>query len=76
MIDKLLLGNKLRRLREIKGITREAIAEVLHVDVSTNGRYETGHNLPPPDHLKALAEFHDVSLDIPAQHGPYRVHHP
>lgn len=63
MIDKSLLGNKLRRLREIKGISREAIAEVLHVDVSTYGRYETGHNLPPPDHLKTLAEFHDVSLD-------------
>lgn len=77
MIDKLLLGNKLRRLREIKGASRETIAEVLHIDVSTYGRYETGHNLPPTDHLRTLAEFHDISVDALLSPDPiiFTIHH-
>ncbi len=77
MIDKSLLGNKLRRLRDIKGVSREAIAQVLNVDVSTYGRYETGHNLPPPDHLKTLAEFHEISLDALVSPDPivFTIHH-
>lgn len=63
MINQALIGKKLRQLREVKDVTREAIAELLHIDVSTYGRYETGAAMPPTDHLRSLAEYHQISID-------------
>lgn len=77
MIDKQLLGNKLRRLREIKGASRDEVAEMLHIDVSTYGRYETGHNMPPTDHLQSLAQYHELSVDSLVSPDPiiFTIHH-
>ena len=77
MIDKQLLGNKLRRLREIKGASRDEVAEMLHIDVSTYGRYETGHNMPPTDHLQSLAQYHELTVDGLVSPDPiiFTIHH-
>ncbi|MBL0127760.1 MAG: helix-turn-helix transcriptional regulator [Flavobacteriales bacterium] len=77
MLDKVLLGKKLRRLREISGTPREDLAEMLHIDLSTYGRYETGHNMPPTEHLRSLAEFHNVSVDSLLSPDPivFTIHH-
>lgn len=77
MLDQVLLGKKLRRLREIKGVPREELAEILHIDVSTYGRYETGHSMPPTDHLRSLAEYHEVTIDSLLSPDPmiFTIHH-
>jgi transcriptional regulator with XRE-family HTH domain len=62
-MNKELLGLKLRRLREVNGATREQVADILNVDPTTYGRYESGHSLPDMDKLKALADFHRVTID-------------
>lgn len=58
-----ILGLKLRRLREVKGVSREVVADYLHIDPTTYGRYESGQAKPPTDKLKGLAAFHEVSVD-------------
>lgn len=58
-----LLGNKLKQLREAKGLTRKAVAQYLNIDQTTYGKYELGKRDPDYDSLKMLADFFDVSID-------------
>mgnify|MGYP003381839043 CR=1 FL=1 len=62
-MNKELLGLKLRRLREVSGNTREQLADTLSVDPTTYGRYESGQTMPDMEKLKALADFHHVTVD-------------
>lgn len=55
--------NTLRNLRIRKGVTQKAIANELHIDVSTVTKWETGKSNPKIAKLPELAKIFDCSID-------------
>lgn len=54
---------RLRDLREDRGLTQAALAQVLHVSQTTYSRYESGALDIPSASLIALARFYATSID-------------
>ena len=54
---------RLRRLRECKGMNRKALSECCGLSKNTVARYERGQRTPNIEQAKALADFFEVSLD-------------
>ena len=54
---------RLQQLRERKGISRRALAELCGMEYATIRRYERGDREPSLSALTALADFFGVSLD-------------
>ncbi|WP_405817104.1 XRE family transcriptional regulator [Streptomyces sp. NBC_01390] len=71
------IGPRLRRLRQERGLTLEALAATTGISVSTLSRVESGIRRPTLDLLIPLAQAHHVALDqlvaAPASGDP-RVH--
>lgn len=55
--------NTLRNLRIRKGVTQKAIANELHIDVSTVTKWETGKSNPKIAKLPELAKIFGCSID-------------
>jgi len=58
-----MLGCRLRKLREAKGLTRKAVADQLSMTPEGYSYYETGKRNPSPDSLSRLADLYNVSTD-------------
>lgn len=56
------LANKLRYLREQKGMTKKAVADAVGVHPSSIGNLEKG-SIPQADLLFSLAQLFDVSME-------------
>ncbi|HPS75639.1 MAG TPA: helix-turn-helix transcriptional regulator [Oscillospiraceae bacterium] len=54
---------KLRKLREEKGTSQQALASAIGVAKSSIGLYENGDNVPDVKTIVKLANFYDVSAD-------------
>lgn len=54
---------RLKELRETKGLEQKQLAQVLHISKSAVSGWETGRNQPNYDMLITLARFFDVSVD-------------
>ncbi|MDY4976751.1 MAG: helix-turn-helix domain-containing protein [Clostridia bacterium] len=54
---------RLRKLRESKGLYQKDVAAVLGVDRTTYVKYERGDSDPGKENLIKLANFFDVSVD-------------
>ncbi len=54
---------RLRKLREEKGISQAAFAEILNVSKSTVSLWENGDTLPAAESLYDMAKYYDVSSD-------------
>ncbi|MGW0915347.1 helix-turn-helix domain-containing protein [Streptomyces sp. NPDC002784] len=71
------IGPRLRKLRQERGLTLEALATTTGISVSTLSRVESGKRRPTLDLLIPLARAHHVALDqlvaAPATGDP-RVH--
>ncbi len=70
---------RLKQLRQEKGLYQKDVAAYLGVDRTTYVKYETGVSEPTQETLKALADYFDVSIDYllgrtdeknPGQKGP------
>ncbi|WP_053001073.1 LexA family protein [Kosmotoga pacifica] len=57
------LAERLKFLRESKGLSLRKLAEQINVHFSTLGSYEQGRRNPDLETLKMLAEFYNVSVD-------------
>jgi len=57
------LADRLRIVREEKGLSLRALAKELNIHFSTLGSYEQGRRKPDVDTLKTLAEYFGVSTD-------------
>ena len=57
------LGERLKMYRTQKGLSQEKIAEMLDVSRQAVTKWEAGQATPSSDHLIALADLYDVSLD-------------
>ena len=53
----------LRKLREDRGLTQEAMAERLHLSRQAVSRWETGETLPSVDTLKLISQEFSVSIN-------------
>lgn len=58
-----MIGNRLKELRESKGLTRKVVAEFIKIDQTTYGKYELNKREPDVETLKKLANFFGVSVD-------------
>lgn len=58
-----MLGERLKKLREEKGLLQKDIAKLLNITASAYGFYEQGKRDPDTDVLRKLADFYGVSID-------------
>lgn len=61
-MDQKKIGAFMKGLRKEKGITQEALAEILGVTGRTVSRWETGSNMPDLDILIQIADYYDVEI--------------
>ena len=59
----MFLGERIKLLREIKGISQTKLAKDLYIGRSTISEYESGIKQPPISALVKIADYFDVSLD-------------
>ena len=57
-----MIGERIKNLRKGKGMTQQQLADVLGVERSSVGKYETG-SLPSAEVMLRMAQFFDVSVD-------------
>lgn len=60
---EILLGKRLKELREEKGLTQKEVAERLIIHSVTYLHYEKSQREPPLKLLAEMANFFDVSTD-------------
>ncbi|WP_139491875.1 helix-turn-helix domain-containing protein [Brevibacillus dissolubilis] len=63
MVDKKIVAERLKLLREDKNVTQDELAELLHIKRPTYARYETADNEMDYAKLNKLADFFQVSID-------------
>lgn len=59
----MIFGNRLKALREARGLSRKAFAEAMDVSYSTISKYENGERFPDLDLLRKFAVYFNVSAD-------------
>lgn len=67
------LKDKLRKLRQDKGLTQAQLAEAIFVSRSTVAKWENGLGLPGPDSMTALEELFGISQEEVATTEPETV---
>ena len=60
---KSLFSQRLKQLREEKGVKQSQIAEILNYGSTTISNYESGRNEPCYNDLMKIADYFDVSID-------------
>lgn len=58
-----MLFPRLRDLREDRDLPQKQVAAILGIDQRVYSTYETGKRDIPVNHLIALADFYNVSVD-------------
>lgn len=59
----MVLAKRLKELRSLKNLSQSDLANILSVDRSTYGKYETGDSSPDYEKLIKLADFFGVTVD-------------
>ena len=54
---------RLKSLREEKGLTQQELGEIFKISRSSISKYEAGERRPDPPSLKAFSEYFCVSVD-------------
>ena len=57
------MGKEIRRLRDIRGITQEALAEALNVAPQTVSKWERSSSMPDVQMLPQIAVYFGVTID-------------
>ncbi|HIX50920.1 MAG TPA: helix-turn-helix domain-containing protein [Candidatus Borkfalkia faecavium] len=60
---QIILGQRLKELREEKGLTQKQVAAALNLNTVTYLHYEKAQREPPLSVLADMAKFFDVSVD-------------
>ena len=71
-----MFSQRLRDLRNERGITQQQLADTLHVGRSTVAGYESKGKQPDNARLCELADLFDVSVDYLLGHTDDRARHP
>ena len=56
-------GEYLKKLRTEKGLSQDALGEVLGISRQSVSKWEQGNSTPDIDNIGKLAEFYGVSID-------------
>lgn len=56
-------GKRLKELRELSGLSQDALAQKLHISRSRIGMYEQGRRQPDFEMLEAIADTFNVNMD-------------
>lgn len=62
-MDKLAIGDRMKKLRLEAGYTQFVVAEYIHINQKTYSDYELGKTLIPVPNLIKFAELMDASMD-------------
>lgn len=57
------IGNEIKRLRKLKGLSQNELAEVLHVTAQSVSKWESGTSFPDINQLPAIASFFGITID-------------
>ena len=57
------MGKEIRRLREDRGVTQEALAEALNVTAQSVSKWERGASMPDVQLLPQIAVYFGVTID-------------
>ena len=60
---QIILGQRLKELREEKGLTQKQVAAALNLNTVTYLHYEKAQREPPLSVLADMAKFFDVTID-------------
>ena len=60
---QILLGKRLKELREERKLTQKELANILNINSVTYLRYEKAQREPPLSVIADIANFYDVSVD-------------
>lgn len=60
---QIILGKRLKELREQRGLTQKEVAEALGIHSVTYLHYEKGHHEPPLSLLVDMAKFFGETVD-------------
>ncbi len=66
------LGERIKYLREDKGIYQKELAAYLHISVGTVSNYESGRHYPNPECLCDIADYFNVTTDYLLGHSDYK----
>ena len=69
----ILIGKKLKELRNAEGLTQEKLAKILKISRVNYTRYETDASRPDYETLVEIADFYDISLDELLQRNNYKL---
>jgi transcriptional regulator with XRE-family HTH domain len=61
-MQKILIGQNIRQLRDIKGFSQEYMAEHLGISVTAYSNLERGESSPSWDRLEQIAKILDIDL--------------
>ena len=64
MLQDKLIGKRIRRFREIKGVSQKEMAHRLNMDPSNYSRIESGETRLTSERLQQIAEVLEVSSDV------------
>ncbi|CAM2998609.1 helix-turn-helix transcriptional regulator [Hathewaya histolytica] len=56
-------SERIKKLRKEKGLTQEALAQILFIDKSSISKYEKGKHIPENDLMQRIADYFEVSTD-------------
>ncbi|MFD2658554.1 helix-turn-helix domain-containing protein [Gracilibacillus thailandensis] len=62
-MDKIKLSERLKQLRNSKGLFQKEVADKLGIKQNTLSGYENGTRSPDNELLKDIADFYNVTLD-------------
>lgn len=62
-VDMNRLGERLKNLRENRGITQKFLAEKIGVKANTLSGYESGRREPDAETLRKMADYYEVTMD-------------
>ena len=65
-------GARLTQVRQLRGLTKRAISDLIGVSPAAIGQYEAGTISPRPDHIVSLAE----NLNVPVKFFAFKVGRP
>ena len=60
MNNSVIIGERLRAIRELRGLSTQQLANDLNIKPNTYLNYETGKRYPRADFLLELCEYYDV----------------
>jgi len=58
-----LLGENIKKLRELRGVTQAELARYVGVGKTTISNYETGYSTPDTEILTKIADFFSITTD-------------